>query len=113
MGHVGLGEGLALIASFLTGAAFVVVAALRSRAKEALPPQRPIIGPAPLSDREIYWPLLLGTGERLFTTSERLAMLRELGVNGTAWAVPILLCAREQEREPELLAVIEAGLAQS
>ncbi|HUZ48377.1 MAG TPA: hypothetical protein VMW12_01410 [Candidatus Dormibacteraeota bacterium] len=105
MEHLGLGQALALIASFLGGAIFVAVAALRPPPPVAVP----IIG-EPHSPREIYWPLLLGTGERLFTREQRLSMLRELASSKTDWSIPILLCAREQELDPDLLAAIDAGL---
>ncbi len=98
-------ELLGLGGAFIAGAVFVVVAAWPRRAAVGdLPPD---LGAPP---EDIYWPLLLGTGERSFEPSMRLRIIIELGRRGEEWCVPVLLCAREQEHDPALLAAIDRAL---
>jgi len=92
---------MGLAASLFAGALFLL-AALRRHADRGPTPEPP----APT----IYWPLLLGTGQREFDQGMRLAIVRELATADKDWRLPILLCAREQETEPEMLAAIHAAL---
>jgi len=94
---------LGLAASLLAGAIFLL-ASLRRRPGAASPPAPE---PAP---REIYWPALLGTGERSFDRPMRLAIVRQLAAASEEWRCPILLCAREQETDPEIRAAIAVAL---
>ena len=96
---------LALLAALLAGVLFVVVSLVRRPAAPAHE-ETLIAKPEP----EVYWPLLLGTGERTFSADVRLRIVQQLGHMRDDWRVPILLCAREQERDPALLAEIERAL---
>jgi len=81
-----------LIASFAAGV-FLLLAATR------------------VSAEQIWWPLLLGTETRTLPKSDRLAIIERLGAIRDPWRDPILRCAREQERDPEMLEAISAALA--
>lgn len=96
---------LGLAASLLAGVLFLL-AALRRRPPA---PEAAEAGPGD-PEADIYWPALLGTGERSFDKAMRLAIVRQLAHADEAWRYPILLCAREQERDPEILAAVGAAL---
>ncbi len=98
-------EALALIASFVGGLIFMVLA--------VLPIRRPAAAPDAVekdADPQIYWPLLLGTGEKDAASDLRLEIARELMRRGDDWSLAILRCAREQETDPRTLAVIDRAL---
>ncbi len=96
--------------SLFAGALFLL-AALRRWPEPAL---KAGAAPAPLSapppEAKIYWPALLGTGQRDFDAPMRLAIIRQLAAADKDWRLPILLCAREQETDPEMLAAIHHAL---
>ncbi|MDQ2681603.1 MAG: hypothetical protein M3Y21_11405 [Candidatus Eremiobacteraeota bacterium] len=96
---------LGLAASFLAGV-FFLLAALRPFRKTVEP--APEASPPPEPD--IYWPILLGTNERSFDAATRFRMVQQLGALDGEWKVPILLCAREQECDPTILAAVENAL---
>ncbi len=91
---------IGLAVSLFAGALFLL-AALRRRPEPALVDDAPA---------EIYWPALLGTGQRDFDRPMRLAIIRQLATADKDWRLPILLCAREQETDPEMLAAIHHAL---
>lgn len=101
-------EALALIASFVGGLIFMVLAVLPIR-RPAAPPAATVEKDA---DLQIYWPLLLGTGEKDVAPDLRLEIARELMRRGDDWSLAILRCARDQETDPRTLEVIERGLEQ-
>jgi hypothetical protein len=96
---------LGLAASLLAGVLFLL-ASLRPRRPrpqaEAETPDRPELA--------VYWPVLLGTGQRSFGKPMRLEIINQLAAETGDWRVPILLCAREQERDPEMQAAIARAL---
>jgi hypothetical protein len=92
---------IGLAVSLFAGALFLL-AALRGRPERATRASEP----AP----NVYWPVLLGTGQRDFDRTMRLAIVRQLAAADKDWRLPILLCAREQETDPEMLAAIAAAL---
>ena len=96
---------LGLLASFLAGGLFLL-ASLRSRG--ATPKEPAELPGEPAAG--IYWPLLLGTGQRTFGKAMRLEIINQLAAEPGDWRVPILLCAREQEREPEMQAAVARAL---
>lgn len=95
-------ESVALVASFVLGVLFVIVAAWPRGGRERAAPREP--------RSEIYWPLLLGTGEREFDAEMRLRIAVELARRTDDWRIPILLCAREQEDDPRVRDVVERAL---
>ena len=106
---------IGLAVSLFAGALFLL-AALRRR-PDRVPAPEAASGTAlemgsdvPAHPPVIYWPLLLGTGQRHFDHAMRLAIVRQLAVADKDWRLPILLCAREQETDPEMLAAIEKAL---
>ena len=99
---------IGLAVSLLAGALFLL-AALRRRPARAVALAR-AGEPAAASEPEIYWPALLGTGQRTFDQPMRLAIVHQLATAERDWRLPILLCAREQETDPAMLAAIESAL---
>jgi hypothetical protein len=104
---------LGLAGSLFAGALFVL-ASLRRR-PAVLAPETPVQeaphGTTPASEPpEIYWPVLLGTGQRHFDKTMRMAIVRRLAVETADWRIPILLCAREQEDDAEMVAAIDRAL---
>ena len=109
---------VALLAAFCAGVFFILASLLRRRdpvpvgdpvsALPAEPIAVPIIGAPP----DIYWPIMLGTGERNVEPHLRRKIVRELGELNDAWSGAILLCALEQERDPQLVAAVRAALRQ-
>lgn len=93
---------LCLAASLLAGG-FFLLAALR-------PPRATRPESRSHEQGPIYWPLLLGTGQRTFDTTMRMEIINQLATEPGDWRVPILLCAREQESEPEFQAAIARAL---
>lgn len=91
------------------GALFLLAALIPWRTRIVGGASAPIAAPPP-PEPVIYWPLLLGTGQREFDRGMRLAIVEQLGVVEDDWRTPILLCAREQERDPEILAAVERAL---
>ncbi len=59
---------------------------------------------------DIWWPLLLGTKTRTLPKSDRVAILERLATIEDSWREPILLAAREQERDSDIVALIERAL---
>jgi hypothetical protein len=90
---------IGLAVSLFAGALFLL-AALRRHPDRVAPP-------APTA---IYWPLLLGTGQREFDQPMRLAIVRQLAAADKDWRLPILLCAREQETDPEMVEAVQRAL---
>ncbi len=90
---------IGLAASLFAGVLFLLASLRRAG---------PAVAPAPT--RDIYWPLLLGTGERDFTLAMRLEIVRQVARENAQWREPILLCAREQESDAQILAAIERAL---
>ena len=82
------------------------MAALRRRPDRPVEPDPQTPAPSP----DIYWPALLGTGQRTFDQPMRLAIVRQLAGAERDWRLPILLCAREQESDPAMLAEIDRAL---
>lgn len=104
---------VALLAAFCAGIFFILASLLRRRREPALaPPKNPIAMPIIAAPPDIYWPIMLGTNERTMERSLRLKIIRELGEVNDAWSKAILLCAREQERDPQLAAAVRAALQQ-
>jgi len=93
---------MGLAASLFAGALFLLAALRRHAERDATPP--------PATQAGIYWPLLLGTGQREFDRPMRLAIVRQLAGTDRDWRLPILLCAREQETDPEMLEAIGKAL---
>lgn len=93
---------LGLAASFLAGIVFILAALrpFRKRVERAPPPPEPAA----------YWPILLGTNERTFDAATRFRIVQELSSTDGDWKIPILLCAREQERDPSIRSAIDAAL---
>jgi len=101
-----IAEASGLAVAFAAGVAFMVTS-LRSTP----PPAQSVVLDAPLAhEPDIYWPMLLDTGERSFDYPLRLEIVRELGKCSDDWRVPILLCAREQECDPQILHAIDRAL---
>lgn len=101
-------QAIGLIASFFAGAVFLLCSLAPTRRRRiALEPPRDTSRPA---QSEVYWPLLLGTGQRTFGRAMRLAIVEQLARAEGDWRIPILLCAREQERDLDMLAAIERAL---
>jgi hypothetical protein len=96
---------IGLAVSLFAGALFLL-AALRRHPDRIATPKPPTEPPKP----GVYWPLLLGTGQREFDQTMRLAIVRQLATADKDWRLPILLCAREQETDPEMLAAIHTAL---
>jgi hypothetical protein len=96
---------LCLVSSLLAGALFLLVSLRPQRARPGEPPTA-----APEQAAPIYWPLLLGTGQRTFGKTMRLEIINQLSTEPGDWRVPILLCAREQERDGEMQAAIARAL---
>ncbi|HEY8320585.1 MAG TPA: hypothetical protein VIG46_02170 [Candidatus Baltobacteraceae bacterium] len=92
---------IGLAVSLFAGALFLLTALRRH-------PDRPDAPASP--EAGIYWPLLLGTGQRKFDRTMRLAIVRQLATADKDWRLPILLCAREQETDPEMLAAVDHAL---
>src|SRR6476469_11240364 len=92
---------IGLAASLLAGALFLLASLRPGRAE---PPE-----PMP-ADGGIYWPVLLGTGQRHFDRTMRLAIVAQLAQADKDWRLPILLCAREQETDPAMLDAIARAL---
>jgi hypothetical protein len=96
---------LGLATSLLAGVLFLL-ASLRPRRPR---PQESAEAPA-LPAPALYWPILLGTGQRTFGKAMRLEIINQLAAESSDWRVPILLCAREQEHDPEMQAAIARAL---
>jgi len=94
---------IGLAVSLFAGALFLL-AALRRHPDRAAAPV------AEATASSIYWPVLLGTGQREFDQPMRLAIVRQLATADRDWRLPILLCAREQETDPEMLEAIRNAL---
>lgn len=106
-------QAVGLIASFFAGA-ILLLCALAPARERRVPTSAP--DPAPQTrprDDDVYWPLLLGTGQRSFGRAMRLAIVEQLGRAEGDWRIPILLCAREQECDADLLAAVERALGPS
>ena len=84
----------ALLAAFLAGAGLLVVS-------------------VSLNDERVWWPVLLGTNARTMPKSDRLAIIQRLALIEDPWRDPILLCAREQETDEEILSAIHGALAKA
>jgi len=93
---------IGLAVSLFAGALFLL-ASLRRH-----PDRAP--APAEAAPAGVYWPVLLGTGQREFDRPMRLAIVRQLATADRDWRLPILLCAREQETDPEMLEAIRNAL---
>lgn len=101
-------QAIGLIVSFFAGAVFLLCALAPVRRRRVVAPEPP---PTPaVSDADVYWPLLLGTRQRTFGRAMRLAIVEQLACAEGDWRIPILLCAREQERDLDMLAAIERAL---
>jgi hypothetical protein len=100
---VSTAEALALIASFVAGLVFMVLAARPVRHAPKQQIEKTL-------EPDIFWPLLLGTGERDFSPEMRLSIARELLKRGDDWSLAILRCAREHEMDPRVLEVIDRAL---
>ncbi len=99
-----IAEALALIASFVSGLIFMVLAAL---------PISRLAARAPLDNSlepEIYWPLLAGASEQNPAPDQRLAIAQELTRCGDDRSLAILRCAQGQETDPRMLEVIGRAL---
>lgn len=101
-------QAIGLIASFFAGAVFLLCALAPARRRRIVS-EPPRDAARPTQD-DLYWPLLLGTGQRTFGRAMRLAIVEQLARAEGDWRVPILLCAREQERDLDMLAAIERAL---
>jgi hypothetical protein len=103
-------QSIGFAASMAAGALFLLVALIpwRSRITQSAP--APIVTPPPSAEPRIYWPILLGTGQRDFDRGMRLAIVEQLGRVEDEWRIPILLCAREQECDEQILAAVERAL---
>lgn len=99
-------QAVGLVVSFFAGAAFLLCALAPARRRRTVAVESPAM---PSSDG-IYWPVLLGTGQRTFGRAMRLAIVEQLARADGDWRIPILLCAREQERDLDMLAAIERAL---
>lgn len=96
---------LGLAASLLAGILFLLASLRRPLSRSQSPGETPAeAAPA------IYWPMLLGTGQRTFGKAMRLEIINQLATESSDWRVPILLCAREQERAPEMQDAIARAL---
>lgn len=95
----------------VAGALFLLVALIPWRTRVAHGAPAPIAAPPPPPKPVIYWPVLLGTGQREFDRNMRLAIVEQLGRVEDDWRIPILLCAREQEHDAKILAAVERALA--
>jgi len=105
------GSAVALLAAFCGGVFFILASLVQGRrdavaAGAPQPAAVPIIGAPP----DIYWPIMLSTGERIVEPKLRREIIQELGKCDDAWSEAILLCALEQERDPELAAAVRAAL---
>ena len=102
-------QAIGLVASFFAGAVFLLCSLApvrRRRTIVAAPPQKMQAE----SGADMYWPLLLGTGQRTFGRAMRLAIVEQLARAQGDWRIPILLCAREQESDLAMLAAVERAL---
>ena len=105
------GSAVALLAAFCAGVFFILASLVRRRhdaapTTSAQPSTVPIIGAPP----DIYWPIMLATGERTIEPKLRREIIHELGERNDAWSEAILLCALEQEHDPELAAAVRVAL---
>ena len=87
---------VALLASFVFGVVFAFYSAWPRRAP--LAPQ-----PEP-TEPQLSWPSMLDQ-------QTRLSIVMQLGANPTAERIAILTRAREEERDPRILALVERALA--
>ena len=104
-----IAEASGLAVAFAAGVAFMVTS-LRSSEAPAPPPQSMVMDMPIAHEPDIYWPMLLDTGERSFDYPMRLQIVHELGKVNDDWRIPILLCAREQECDPHILHAIDRAL---
>ena len=107
--RVQIAEASGLAVAFAAGVAFMV-SSLRSSGSPAAPQQSMAMDAPIAHEPDIYWPMLLDTGERSFDYPMRLQVVRELGKVNDDWRIPILLCAREQECDPQILHAIDRAL---
>ncbi|MEO6914070.1 MAG: hypothetical protein ABI182_08640 [Candidatus Baltobacteraceae bacterium] len=97
-------QALGLAAAFFAGIIFILAALRPFQNRAESPPVQETKEP------DVYWPILLGTNERTFDAATRFRMVQQLGALEGEWRVPILLCAREQERDPSILSAIDTSL---